>query len=137
MIKEAFLKISSTYDVRAEKEKKYGGSELRHTKTPTMSDYLYHECYVGGVTGGTCWDDSNPHYESSSVSDGDREFKDLDALLTDVCSNITFLQYKQIIRLVKNDTRTEYEYYGNTMEYETQSIKLQDLYDKLKEMELI
>lgn len=137
MTEEAFLKIASTYEVRAEKERKYGGWQLSYTKTPTMSDYLYHEYYTGGMSGGNCWDDSNPEYSSSNVSEEDREFKDLDALLTVVCGNITFLQYKKLLQSVKNGSRTEYEYYGNTSEYETKSIKLQDLYDKLKEMGLI
>ena len=62
------------------------------------------------------------------------ELEALDKLLESSCPEITFLQYKKLLRLVKHDTRTENEYYGNSTNYATKTIALRDVYQFLKEL---
>lgn len=99
---------------------------------------LYFSCYVGGVKGGSCWDDGsqdNHHYSSSNET---LKYDELDSILQDICPNITFLAYKRIESLMSDiDTWTEGEYYGNTSEYQYQTLSLKKLYDFLLEMKVI
>lgn len=76
-------------------------------------------CYVdwntGGYSGGSCWGDKAERYDSD---DPEPEFEQLDLILTEICPNVTFLQYKKICKsIIKSSNRTEYGYYGNETDY--------------------
>jgi hypothetical protein len=92
---------------------------------------LIEKYYVGGYTGGNCWDDTTPTYQYSD--DSTPEFGVLDEFLLEVAPHISFLKYKEIEKLVEEDSYTEREYYGNSSDYVTFSIDLDKLYDSLKE----
>jgi hypothetical protein len=95
-----------------------------------LSQFLIESVYTGGYRGGNCWDNTEPYFESS---DNKVEFGLLDKFLAEVAPNITFLKYKGISELIKEDEKTEYEYYGNTSDYKIFYIDLNDLYDYLSE----
>lgn len=95
-----------------------------------LSQFLIGSVYTGGYTGGNCWDDTEPYFEAS---DDKVEFAVLDKFLAEVAPSITFLKYKGISELIKENERTQHEYYGNTREYKIFWVDLNDLYDYLSE----
>lgn len=110
----------------------YASKKEKEEAKKYLSNFLIQEIYLGGITGGSCWDEGDSlHYYSNSGEK--REFTYLDELLTKTVPDISFLKYKGATTLVKEDERSESEYYGNTSEYLTYSINLNDLYDYLSE----
>ena len=93
---------------------------------------IFHRYETGGVSGGSCWDDSDP--QEYHVSKQDNEFRKLDDLLSDVVPKLSFLEYKKINRLVKHNSEEDTEYYGNCTYYSVEYIMLDVLYDTLTEM---
>jgi len=88
--------------------------------------------YVGGMSGGNCWNDNRPSYHSSGNPIED--LTSLDKLLGAINPKITFLEYKNLYNsLVKQDSKTYNEYYGNSSEYSIKEIDLEELYEYLKE----
>lgn len=75
---------------------------------------VYQRYETGGVSGGSCWDDSNP--EAYSVSEVP-EFKVLDLVLRELSPNISYLDYKKIESEIKSNENYEYEYYGNCTDF--------------------
>lgn len=106
---------------------------------PTMDNHLYSEWTVGGIGGGSCWDDGtgrDPHY--SIQGEVEPEFTAIDAVLFEVCPNLSFLQYRKLMAdVMKTDMYTIGEYYGNSTSYACKSISLRDLFNKLIEMKVI
>ena len=114
---------------------------LKPGKEPLDLDkhYLYVQWCSGGVSGGSCWDtgeNGDPHYAMSG--EAEPEFDAIDTVLTVVCPNLSFLQYKKLLagNLVTRDEYSQDEYYGNCTNYTFKRIKLRDLLNKLVEMEL-
>lgn len=99
---------------------------VTHRKQVTKDSIYYEEWVVGGVTGGNCWGN-----EASIpvTADEEPEFDSIDMILEHFVPQITFLQYKQLGKLVNAIERTEYEYYGNSYDKRIKYIKLGDLYD--------
>ena len=93
-----------------------------HIKEPVI--YCRYES--GGVSGGSCWDSSNPQsYTKDAPKD---KMKVLDLVLKAVKPDITFLQFREIEKMVHTNSETEYEYYGNSTEFEIEYIVLSELY---------
>lgn len=91
---------------------------------------VYMRWETGGVSGGSCWESSNPQrYEREG---GKPEFKVLDLVLNELLPTITYLQYKQISDLIHTNSETEYEYYGNSTDFSVEYIVLSELIDLLK-----
>lgn len=91
-----------------------------------MSNYLVQRIYTGGYTGGNCWDDTQPWYESSNKK---VEYSILKDFLLEACPDLTLVQFDYIQeKLVKTFEYTKYEYYGNTSDYTTFVIDLRELY---------
>lgn len=90
--------------------------------------------HVGGTSGGSCWDtgDNDNHY-GYTVSHGDIEIECLEAILADICPQITFLQYKRLTREMDAEflETSENEYYENSSDYQQRVVKMGDLYDAL------
>jgi hypothetical protein len=110
----------------------YASKEEKSEAKKYLSNFLIQTIYLGGIGGGSCWDEGESHHYYSSSGEK-REFTYLDELLTKAVPDISFLKYKDISELVKEDERSESEYYGNTSDYLTYSINLSDLYDYLSE----
>lgn len=87
----------------------------------------------GGKEGGNCWGNK----PESRDPDPEPEFKALTNILIHFAPALTFLQYKQIEELLKYDSKSEYEYYGNYAYYDIKYIKLEDLYNLLVDWEYI
>ncbi len=100
-----------------------------HIKEPV----IYCRYGTGGVSGGSCWDSSNPQpYHLEEPKD---KMKVLDLVLTELCPNISYLQYKKVEKLIQETWKTEYEYYGNSTDFDIQYIVLSDLYKLLETFE--
>jgi hypothetical protein len=88
----------------------------------------------GGMEGGSCWGGES---NRSVQSDPEPEFEELDEILAKVWPEINFLKYKKLVRdLVRNDSRTSNDYYGNYTTYASKTIYLFNLFKSLKEMGL-
>jgi hypothetical protein len=114
--------------------KKSSSKKIKETCLEEL--YLYNEWCSGGISGGNCWGDDN-HYAVEGESEP--EFTDLDNILNEICPNITYLQYKKLISKVikEEDSYTQIEYYGNSTIYSYKTILLKDLYDALKELNIL
>lgn len=91
---------------------------------------IYMRYETGGVSGGSCWDDSDP--QPYSNSDDNKDFIALDVFLTQICPNITFLQFREIERLIHSNYKTKWEYYGNQTNYEIKYIVIEEIFKYLE-----
>lgn len=88
-------------------------------------EFLFYVYETGGVSGGSCWDSSNPQpYVNTEQDPG---FVVLDQLLEKVAPQISFLNYKKLSAMIKTFEHWESEYYGNRTEYRISYITLEDL----------
>ena len=88
-----------------------------------------------GGTCGNCWNDKLSYI---GADDQPAEFKEFDDLLTELCPNITLLQYKKLYNsLVSIEIEEEYDYYGGSTENAYYKCNLKDLYNMMIEMNLI
>ena len=88
---------------------------------------------TGGMSGGNCWgDDAN----YSVTPEDEPEDEALDKILESVCPNLTFLQYRKLLKasVYDRDTDNQYEYYGNYTTYGTRKLCLDRVYTALKEI---
>lgn len=106
----------------------YSWDKKKYSK---YKDVLQAEWYTGGMSGGNCWNDNEPQYQSS----GERpeELVLLDEILEKFNPNINFLQYKNLCSsVVLHNTRSQGEYYGNTSDYASITVELEPLYTYMK-----
>lgn len=90
---------------------------------------LYIQWSTGGMSGGNCWN-APPEYYSSD--EGDKDLQILDKILQSISPDLNFLQYKDLCNtLVKTDSYSENEYYGNSTDYSSKEIDLRSLFDYL------
>lgn len=111
--------------------------KLERLKPDLDNHFLYVKWCSGGVGGGG-WQEGDCNYYATS-GEPEPEFKDLDAILTAICPNITYLQYKHLMATVKiiRDDWSENEYYGNSSNYTYKAILLRDLLNTFVEMKLL
>lgn len=91
---------------------------------------------TGGLTGGNCWgDDANEAVEAEDEPNLDA----LDNFLEKICPQITFLQYRRLMKniVIRGNGETDYEYYGNYRTMGEKSFIYRELYDALVEKGLI
>jgi len=86
---------------------------------------------TGGVSGGSCWESSNPQPYSSGKTEP--EWTDLNQILEHFAPEISFLKYKMLMGVTKVDTRTQSEYYGNCTDYNVRILPLKTIYEFLCE----
>jgi hypothetical protein len=96
-----------------------------HIKEPVV----YMRWETGGMSGGNCWGDEAHYYESD---DPKPKFKILDILFKKFKPEISYLQFREIEELIHTNHETQYEYYGNSENYEVQYILLSELLKKLE-----
>lgn len=85
---------------------------------------------IGGQTGGNPWNDAD---RASEIEDSE-EIHLLDEFLEEYYPHITFLKYKRLMRLVKDLTWEENEYYGNINIYKCAYITFEDIASCLEKM---
>lgn len=97
---------------------------------------LYVSWSPGGVSGGNCWDSTEP--TAYSNHEKPKELQILDSILEKICPNISFLQYKSLTnQLIKFEEWTEPEYYGNSTDYCSLMVDVKELYNYLVEHNII
>lgn len=89
---------------------------------------IYQRFETGGVTGGSCWDDSSPR--GYSVEERP-PFKVLDEVLMKICPDLSYSKFKEIEALINVLGETDWEYYGNCTNYEVRYVVLSELYKLL------
>lgn len=90
---------------------------------------------VGGVSGGSCWDDSNTR---EFTNDDPMPEVDISDLLSKICPNISFLQYNKLIKeVLETKNYTNKEYYGNYDNHVKKTIYWRELYDHLVKNNII
>ena len=81
----------------------------------------------GGLSGGSCWGTAA---DQPVRAEAEPDLEDLDKLLEALKPDLTFLQYKALVKeLVLTTEHTETEYYGNYYEKKTKSVNLKSLYE--------
>lgn len=100
------------------------------TKDPLpLPTYIFVKYSTGGVSGGSCWDSSDPQpYYEKHVDD---EFKDFYKVLEEFAPNMTYIEVKRLESRIKIDDWTETEYYGNSTDYTVKRIGVKEIYDYL------
>lgn len=108
--------------------------KMRYVQKQEEIECIYKEWRVGGMTGGSCW---GTHADQSVSADDEPDYNGLDALLEEVCPNLTFLQYRKISALEEVLEYTVSEYYGNYYEYKRAVISVRALYELLSELNYV
>jgi hypothetical protein len=115
----------------------YPGHTKKEIRNCDKGEYIEVSWIIGGMTGGSCWDTSASKHRPV-LAKPEPEFDCLDKILEILCPQITFLQYKDIIKnCIKYDDQEILEYYGNRTEYRYKTIFLKELYDRLIEKGLL
>ena len=91
------------------------------------NENLFYAYETGGVSGGSCWESSNP--QSYEAENKDTGFVILVWVLEKFAPNITFLKYQKLSKSISSFEHTEYEYYGNRTDYKVQYLSLDTLVD--------
>lgn len=91
---------------------------------------VYMRWETGGVSGGSCWDSSNPR--PYTTDEPKPKFKALDLVLKRLKPDLTFLQFREIEELIKSSENTEWECYGNCTDWAVEFIVLRELIQKLE-----
>ncbi len=120
-IKEINSKVKDSWNEGIFKEPNWIPTDI---KEPV----IYMRWNTGGVSGGSCWDDSDPQ---EYYGDSKPRFTVLDLVLKKLRPDLSYLDYKLVEGLIRSNTGTRYEYYGNYDDYEVEFIVLSDLYKLL------
>lgn len=92
---------------------------------------VYMRYETGGYSGGSCWYDSDPQpYSIDEIPN----FDVLDLVLKELAPNLTYLQYKEVEKLIDTNDGSEHEYYGNSTDWTVKFIPISELYDTLNSM---
>ena len=83
---------------------------------------------AGGAAGGNCWGDEAQYFTNETPP---QDFLPLDKILMAAKPNISYLEYKNIERLIVEGSYGDREYYGNHTNYKTYSLDIRKLYDAL------
>jgi|GEM_PF-6226781 len=105
--------------------------------TKIDNDLLILEWETGGVYGGSCWEDSNPVAYSIDATEPEPEFDILYLIFNVYCPEITFLEYRLLSKKIILDKRTQNEYYGNKVYFKQKKISLLDIWNFIKEKNLV
>lgn len=94
------------------------------------------EIYTGGISGGSCWGGEN---YANVIDHESPEIDCLDDIIQSISPNITYLQYKKLIKNANIETEcwSVGEYYGNSSNYIMKYVNLYNLYDAFKDLELV
>ena len=97
-------------------------------------DILHSDMWlIGGATGGNCWGDEATPISIYDLED-EKEFTQLDNFLEIYYPEISFLDYKKIMKKVNLKEKSYSEYYGNYRQYKYKAIKKEDLIDVLSDI---
>ncbi len=124
-IKEINSKVANSWDEGVFKEPNWIPNNIKEL-------VIYMRWSPGGVSGGSYWDDSDP--QPYYNRDPKPKFTVLDLVLKKLKPEISYLEYKEVEKLIHSNTETDWEYYGNCTDYEIEYIILSDLYKLLEKL---
>ena len=102
-------------------------------KVKALDISLKTEWCSGGISGGSCWDSSNPQpYTSDEVEPKDTAILEIIKELYPNISGLKILELLNVENLYEYGGYTSYEYYGNRDEYRTKELNLVVLYNMLE-----
>lgn len=90
---------------------------------------------AGGTHGGSCWDDGSCDNHYGVEVEDEPEFDKLTEFLQNNFPELKFSEYNKLLSLMKRDSVTEYEYYGNSTVYKAKWFDPKELYEFLKSLE--
>jgi len=96
----------------------------------TLKGFCSEPWITGGRSGGNPWNEA----DRDSNAEDPKEIDLLDDFLEEYFPNITFLHYKRLMRLVKTQTWTHDEYYGNSSNYKCSYITFEDVSEYLSKV---
>lgn len=85
---------------------------------------IYHRYDVGGYSGGNCWGDEPTPY----VADPPEPWVVFDYVFEIIKPDISYLQFRKVENSVKKFSDSQWEYYGNSTNYEIKYIPLSEVY---------
>lgn len=85
---------------------------------------------VGGMTGGSCW---NSGADTPVDVEESKDLTLLDDFLESRMPELSFVKYRNLLKLVKTLEWSRGEYYGNYYEYKCRYISFEDIVDFLTE----
>lgn len=140
MSKEEFFKAAKAYmdkQVASSYELSAALSALSKGAFPVIKDpeniqSFYRVASCGGVSGGSCWDSSNPKPYSSEIPDPGIG-PALDDFLEEHFPDIRLLAYRRLVRAVREHEYTEREYYGNCTDYKVWELTFEDAWAVLED----
>lgn len=85
---------------------------------------IYSRYATGGMSGGSCFGGTAKSYTNEVP---ENHMQVLDLVLEQLMPNITYLQYKKIGTLIRNNEEREREYYGNCTDWKIEYIVVSEL----------
>ena len=128
---EEFENLVLGLDITLYQKEGYNGFYMRRDK-PVKDCWIIKRWTIGGLSGGSCW--GTERY--AITADPEPEFIDLDEILAEVAPEISYLEYKKLLRKVDacDTTTTDHDYYGNHTDDAIKAINIKNLYDSLAEL---
>lgn len=93
--------------------------------TEIKEPVIYMRWETGGTSGGSCWESSDPR--PYTTDGGKPKYEVLDLVLKELMPNMSFLQFRDIEKLIQSNSETDWEYYGNSTDFDIEFIVLSDL----------
>lgn len=112
-------------------------SNVKSYEVIEKSGFMGISWHIGGATGGNCWGNEAEKYTVEHPTP--LEFTLMEKILEDVCPNLTYKQYKQIVSEldIKEDTTGNYEYYGNNTEYFVRYFPVKNLVQAIEKLDTV
>lgn len=123
----ANLSAGAPYEQSIDKMSRYSYKDSSFKNNDRLALILKYE--TGGVSGGSCWDSSNPTYYSND--EPKPKFKLLNEALKILKPDLTFLQFHDVEELMHTFDYTVHEYYGNRTDYEITYVYIDELENTL------
>lgn len=120
--------LDTVEDVRRDKGEHYDYGRGNHGVSPLPLEASW---TTGGIGGGNCWNEGG-HY--AITAEEEPELKVVDEVLEAVCPQMTFLQYRRLMKrdFILRSESSQHEYYGNHTEYARKELDLPAFYEALK-----
>ena len=98
------------------------------SEKPATGDYIKESWTTGGVGGGSCWDDGEHDNHYAIEGDKEPELTDLFTIMEAISPELSFLKARKLMELIKYDSYTDNEYYGNCYHFGVKYVDLRELY---------
>ena len=94
---------------------------------------------TGGASGGSCWDTEDDAGATPYDGDEPEDLTDIDNILAVTHPDIPYMKYKQLYNKlnIQRKTFSENEYYGNYTDYAYEYLYVKDMYEAMKELNLV